>query len=678
MKKWLIGAGIALLLLGVGGWWIWSLGSVSLVEPQARIVLKIETQGVDVRASESEEWKTATDGMELVAGSAVRTDEQGRASIVFFDSSVTRLRPASSISLEEAAVSRERGETMSVRIKLLSGRVWSRIINVFDLGSSFSVRTDQVVATVRGTAFDVGMSTSGTTLWVSDSAVEVTGQDRKDGTLVSGAPFYVGEGNMVLRDNRGWSAIEALSATDTGSDWFRSNTNADMDFGRGVRKNLSKKLANEGDAHVGSFLERFTRFSEAIHMRFAGPRAGDLYATYAGRRLIGIVSLIDRGMSGLAFQAFTTLESDVKEDLKDPKHAGHRLPLRHAVRQAIVLLDDVAASSPQYRLRQRLEDLNDLLAGDDRAALLYGRLLAIDAGLATASRLIDERALEEAGMSLDAAHQGIVNVTSDLENAASGMSDVQASDLRAKRDAVLAREAAVRAKLAAALAPPTVPEDLVPTSTTMTPTSTTPVQTPRPTTPTSTGKTLGPWTRITLSAQPNPVQTGSATQLRVMGIKADGTSEDATAYATFKLIGSLGSLNGATYMSSQPGSVTIEASVKDASGVVKTATVIIEVQQAVVLSNIEIIPQGETTVIAGTQVPVVVKAMYTSGMTSLVTSMATWLTSDANIGSVANGLFTAWVNGQGLVTITTTYTEAGVTKSTSIVFTVIPPGTAKP
>lgn len=683
MKKIVIIGGFCLIvLLGLGAWF-WSLGSLPANATQG-IVLTVDQAPVEVR-SVGGDWKAATNGMTLASSDEVRTGSTGRASIRFFGVSETRLHEDSDLALEQASQDAMNPSAITLQLKIVSGRAWSRILRLFDLDSSFTVHTDTVVATVRGTAFDMSADATGTTIWVSDSSVEMSAQDGANPSLAAHDPLAIPEGFKAKVGKNGvWGSMEPMTSEDMTSDWFLHNVNADQAFKKEINDALVIRLNRLGSSQVGGAFETLSRMSERMHLALAKDRAPELYGNYLLRRLFGIRQLIEQGKSGLAFQAFGQLEQDVSRDLGTPTGKSFVPAARQATFTLQLMLTDAGPSSPYYRLKQRLEDLSESLAADDPAAGLYVRLLAVDARLDEASALIAAGDLNDAQLGLGAAHDGITNVERDMAAPGLVISDVHARILRSKLSALKARELAMRTRLTTATNPPAIlPLDngaTTSTAPTVSTTSTTQTsqtgQTPTgsTTTTTKTGATTStvpeiPFSLITLSAQPNPVQIGDTAQLRVTGSRADGSSADLTARASFKLIGSLGSLNGPTYTSSQPGSITIQATVS-VNGVVKTATTQLQINDIVKLSKIDVVPQGSTTVSPGKQILMVVSATYSSGLTSIVTPKVTWSTSDANIGSVSNGIFTAWINGNGPVTITGTYTENGVTKSASVVFTV--------
>lgn len=667
MKKALVVGVILLALVIAACVWFWSLGSVPK-EETPRIVVRTEQAGVDVRRNGSDQWYPVAAETDVTAGDEVRTNETGRAVIRFYGRGETRLQENSDVKIEQA----DQADTAPfvMRLQLITGRIWSRVIRLFDLDSSFSVRTDRVVATVRGTAFDMTSGANGTALLVADASVELAGAERD---------FIVPEGfKTALDPSLAWGPTDPVTAEDGTSDWALRNANADAAFGKAVTDSISSMFERRGRVRPDQALGGLISLSERAHLALAGTGAPRLQAQYFGRRIYGVKTLVDDGKSGLAFQAYAVLEQELREILPTPAGAALAPHLRAETDDLTVLLHDVTPSSPLYRLKLKLEDLNQLLVADDAADALFARMLSAEARLDEASNLIASRQLEEASLSMDAASQGIANVERDLDPVASSTTAERAHALRMKLQALRAREAAMQVRMTAALYSPTETTGTETASSTTDGTGTsTPSNgaappsdgTPPPAEPVPPPVSEAPWDRIAVAAQPNPVETGGTTQLRVTGSRADGTTGDLTARASFRLIGNLGSLNGPTFTASQAGSVTLEASVAD-NGVTKTALTVIQVNEAVKLTRLEIIPQGSATVVQGGQVGIAAKAWYSSGLTSIVTAKTVWTTSDANIGSVSGGVFHAWTNGLGNVTITGAYSENGVTVSGEAVFTV--------
>ncbi len=104
----------------------------------------------------------ASAGQELKEGDLVRT-MAGKASVVFFDSSVLRLDENTEVSIKK--ISKD-----SVELKQAAGQTWSRILKVSGI-REYKIETPNTVATVRGTGFAVKVEDGDTKIVVKEGKV---------------------------------------------------------------------------------------------------------------------------------------------------------------------------------------------------------------------------------------------------------------------------------------------------------------------------------------------------------------------------------------------------------------------------------------------------------------------------------------------------------------------------
>lgn len=160
-----------LLLLAAGGYWFWSLGT-PVVEAKTAIRLH-DLKGQVEHSGTDHVWKTATENETVASGDTIRTGSDGQVSIDFFHQGETRLAPSSTLVIADDTKNNEEAGTLTVHLRLEQGRVWSRVRQLLNLKSEYAVTTDQVVATVRGTAFSLAKNQDGTSsLLVSHSVVQ--------------------------------------------------------------------------------------------------------------------------------------------------------------------------------------------------------------------------------------------------------------------------------------------------------------------------------------------------------------------------------------------------------------------------------------------------------------------------------------------------------------------------
>lgn len=651
-----------------GGYWFWSLGSVKAASEPA-IVVKVERGGVQIKTTDAGDWQTWETNAEVPDLQGIRTDGSGRASVRFFGLGETRLQENSDLQILNAMQSADDPSIISVRLKLASGRAWSRILRLFDLDSSFIVETNDVIATVRGTAFDIKTDETGTQMQVAEAAVDIEPKDNNNPSLAGRSPLPVPEGYKIIRERNGtWLPMALLNTKDTAEEWFLNNVKVDEAFEQEVIKNLEARLEKSGAAGRASPLGGLTTLSERLHLAIAGKKSAALRGVYFERRLFALKTMAEQGKSGLALQSFSKLEQSIKNEMKSERGKKALPFLRLGGMQVSLLLSDIDPDSISYRIKQRLEDLNQSMIEDNMDALLYARLLSVDTRLNEAANLIVKNDLEAASFALEAASQGLQNNERDLEKRGDGK-DVHSGILRSKLASLKTRTQAVAKRLEAAVQNPSEQVESIESTDALQTVESSSASILNENVTSTLIEEQSPLISIKLTALPNPVVAGQAAVLRVIGQRADGSVVDLTPRAYFSLKGNAGSLDGATYYSAVAGLVTLEATVSD-YGVVKTDSVVLETKEAVKLVGIEIMPQGRTTVEAGSQVPLTVTARYSNNQSKIITDKVIWSTSDKNIGSAANGMFTAWIAGQGQVIITAAYTEEGATKTASIAFTV--------
>ncbi len=114
-------------------------------------------------------------GAAVYVGDRVRTGTGARLELRLRDGSAVRLGPKSKMVLDAAQFTRKK-ERKKVTIKLLLGRVWSKVTHAIHGDDTFKVATDSAVAGVRGTSFRVNaMADKSTLVRVYSGTVAVVG-----------------------------------------------------------------------------------------------------------------------------------------------------------------------------------------------------------------------------------------------------------------------------------------------------------------------------------------------------------------------------------------------------------------------------------------------------------------------------------------------------------------------
>ncbi|MCE9586539.1 hypothetical protein K8R04_04470 [Candidatus Uhrbacteria bacterium] len=443
MRKWI--PVLVLFVVVLGGIWFWSLGS--LPEEDVAVARISEKTGTLHRERGSAALVEINIGDTLAQGDRVSTSDDGTATLDWFGEGESRISTSTEIVIEKLGQTEDGNLLLNVRLE--AGRIWSRMQSLLDIDADVVVHTNDVIATVRGTAFDLEKhANEPTTLWVSDSVVEATGS-----TVASTSEgLLVVEGSMAkFGGAMRTTSTMPISASGTQSEWFVKNRDADKKFNQRVGEKLRVSLGL-GKTPAPGLLRGLSEASQ----RLRGPEAG---ARLILRRLAMIRNEAENGAEGKAAEDFTSLEREVRKQLDSGKPAA-LMSLRKALVGSRRLFQDVLPETPAYRYKQALEEIRER-AARSAAERIFLQLLAIGDRLEEGFM-----ALENGNMDLAARMSGIVEQS--LANLAREMKEMPAGEkganvVKAKLRALSARAAVLRSR--STVVPVTLPVE--PTSTNM-------------------------------------------------------------------------------------------------------------------------------------------------------------------------------------------------------------------
>ncbi len=150
-------------------------------------------------------------------GATIRTSSTGRALITSLDKRMVL------DSDTQITIPAENNEKVST-IVLLGGSIWSRVEKIFERGEYFEIKTQNTVAAVRGTSFNVTYQDGITTVEVEESAVAVTPIDETSGEpeLDKMVVTSVGE-KAVMKHRAEKMLVSKMTKDDTERAWFKFN-----------------------------------------------------------------------------------------------------------------------------------------------------------------------------------------------------------------------------------------------------------------------------------------------------------------------------------------------------------------------------------------------------------------------------------------------------------------------
>lgn len=121
-------------------------------------------EGRAVRFQEAGKKARLKKGSEVFVGDHVKTIGKSRIEITLSDGSLLRLGPKTELVIGESRVSTQGEGERRVSVKLMLGKVWSKVTTTFGGDSKYEVTTGNAVAGVRGTTFRVNAEADASTL----------------------------------------------------------------------------------------------------------------------------------------------------------------------------------------------------------------------------------------------------------------------------------------------------------------------------------------------------------------------------------------------------------------------------------------------------------------------------------------------------------------------------------
>jgi hypothetical protein len=160
---------LALLILGGLALQTW-LGTRV---PQTATLYQLEGP-IEIRSNSSAVWQPALSGIQLQAGDQVRTGPSARATLIFFDGSITTLENNAEVAIVQLDTRRNNTDKMIILRQQL-GETRSHVRIPADQVSHFVIKTPAAVTSARGTEFALDVEDNGNThIMVVEGTVNVT------------------------------------------------------------------------------------------------------------------------------------------------------------------------------------------------------------------------------------------------------------------------------------------------------------------------------------------------------------------------------------------------------------------------------------------------------------------------------------------------------------------------
>lgn len=199
-------------------------------------VVVVRAEGdVRARAPKDKVYAPVASGASLASGSRLRVGEGAGAQVRFADGTSTTIFGGSEILLHATRESEKRPNA----VILFFGRAWSEVLKAAGGETRFEVRSANAVAGVRGTRFEVGVASDGSTrVLVREGIVAVAGDDPS-----ARAPAMVGGGSEIETTHEGRLLEKKGISEDANWDkWFADRAEAMSKNALKIVRHLDERL----------------------------------------------------------------------------------------------------------------------------------------------------------------------------------------------------------------------------------------------------------------------------------------------------------------------------------------------------------------------------------------------------------------------------------------------------
>lgn len=220
---------ILLLVAAIVGAW-WGLNRFLTGESQntlnEKVFLNIESGSAKAMTVGKSEWQNAPDKIYLYRGEGLKTANDGRATLTFFDQSIMRLNTNTETSFTSL---KKKDESFNINVELSKGDLWTKVSSIVNPDSKFGITTDLITVDTRGGVISV---TAPSTVYVIQGSAQIGVKFNDDVvktyTLGVGQQFSLDPAKVEsIKKGEDVEVIFALSDQFRKTSWYHWNAQKD-------------------------------------------------------------------------------------------------------------------------------------------------------------------------------------------------------------------------------------------------------------------------------------------------------------------------------------------------------------------------------------------------------------------------------------------------------------------
>ncbi|MBD3238589.1 MAG: hypothetical protein GF332_03050 [Candidatus Moranbacteria bacterium] len=349
------------LIAYLGYYFFWPKQELQLPETK---VLSVQGSAL-VKKSGQSNWIKLEKNFKLEQGDLIKTSYNSKATLVFFDSACAHISPDSQILLQDLFIDPATPARQQVNLKVISGKVWSRVLQLLDQKARYQVRSNNTVATVRGTAFDFIVSGDNVEITSVESVIQVDFyQDEQKTQKIDNSEFLAENYQLfidqkLLKTNSDQALIKkAIQADKLKSHRFQENIKLDREFIDYLIEQKNKNLKQDHRILPDSKFYQIEKCKQELVGSFLSDP--ERFIHYIINRLSEIYLLANQKSFDQAFSQLQDLELFIQANLSnfnDQDQKFIRSKIRNFMPGFSLLMRKSSPGSSLHDLKLRFEDL---------------------------------------------------------------------------------------------------------------------------------------------------------------------------------------------------------------------------------------------------------------------------------------------------------------------------------
>lgn len=320
---------LLILSIAISSGMVFAMAQIKEIPKPKAFISNVEGE-VEIKKGD-DNWISAQKDMEVGEGDVIKTDENGNATINFYDNTVSRIGPDSEVAFEELFIDEENFAKTKINLFVNTGKIWSRIIQLMDKEASFEVGSSATVATVRGTTVDFEITTDGIAkINAIDGIIKVMTVKREEKIrkiikkvdIVKGKSATIDEKKIkqeILLEEG--IVVQPIIQETLESAWFENNQTLDKKFEKERKKKMEKINKEIAGSLPGSSMYKVKKIAEKIKVAFIiNPNKKQKTAiAFVNRRLAEAQQLAKEGKIALAESIINNWQKDIDKIKANPE-----------------------------------------------------------------------------------------------------------------------------------------------------------------------------------------------------------------------------------------------------------------------------------------------------------------------------------------------------------------------